>query len=65
MNIYTNIFEVSEAVKNAVERVTGKTDIAAAVENLAVGGMGFGVGEETEDRSGSSVRATCATSFCS
>jgi hypothetical protein len=65
MNIYTNIFEVSAAGKNAVERVIGKTDIAAAAESLAAGGMGFEAGEEREARCGSSARAICATSFCS
>jgi len=61
MNIYTNIFEVSVAGKNAVERVIGKTDIAAAAGNLAAGGMGFEAGEEKEDRCGSSARAICAS----
>jgi hypothetical protein len=37
-----NATEVSTvAEKNAVERDIGKRDIAAAVENLAAGGMGF------------------------
>jgi hypothetical protein len=54
-----NISEVSAAEHQAVERDTGKTDSAAAVENLAVGGMGFeGAGE---GRCGSSEQAICGT----
>jgi hypothetical protein len=61
MSIYTNIFEVSTAGKSAVERVIGKTDIAAAEGSLAAGGMGLEAGAESEDRCGSSARAICAT----
>jgi hypothetical protein len=54
-----NVTEVATAVeKKAVERDIGKRDIAAAVESLAVGGMGFEAGGE--GRCGSSERATCA-----
>jgi hypothetical protein len=44
-----------------VERVIGKTDIAAVVENLAAVGMGFEAGEEAEDRCGSSAQVIFAT----
>jgi hypothetical protein len=54
-----NISEVFTAGKKAVERDKGKTDIAAAVESLAAGGMGFEAAEE--GRCGSSGPATCAT----
>jgi hypothetical protein len=48
-----NATEVSTAAeKNAVERDIGKRDIAAAVENLVAGGMGFAAG--VEGRCGSS-----------
>ncbi len=54
-----NTTEVATAAeKKAVERDIGKTDIAAAVESLAVGGMGF---EGVEGRYGSSEPAICAT----
>ncbi|HTC74496.1 MAG TPA: hypothetical protein VK684_02890 [Edaphobacter sp.] len=50
--------EVSTAAeKNAVERDKGKSGIAAAVENLAAGGMGFA---GVEGRCGSLERAICA-----
>ena len=57
-----NISEVSTAGKKSVERDKGKTDIAAAVETMAVGGMGFEAG--AEGQCGSSGRAICATLFC-
>ena len=54
-----NATEVSMAAeKNAVERDIGKRDIAAAVENLAAGGMGF---EGVEGQCDSSGPAICAT----
>jgi hypothetical protein len=54
-----NATEVSTAAEeNAVERDIGKRDIAAAVGNLAAGGMGF---EGAEGRCGSLGPAICAT----
>jgi hypothetical protein len=52
-----NISEVSAAGK-AVERDKEKRDIAAVVETMAVGGMGFEAG--AEGRCGSSEPAICA-----
>jgi hypothetical protein len=52
----TKVSTVAE--KNAVERDTGKRDIAAAVESLAAGGMGF---EGAEGQCGSLEPAICAT----
>ena len=57
MNIYTNISEVSTAGKKAVERDKGKTDIAAAGESLADGGMGFAGAEDRCDCSGQAISA--------
>jgi len=61
-----NISEVSAAGKRVVERDITKRDIAEAagilaVETLAEDGMDFAAGE---GRCGSSVPATCGTSFC-
>ena len=53
-----NISETSTAGKNAVERDKEKTDIAAAVESLAAGGMG--IAADAEGRCGSSERVICA-----
>jgi hypothetical protein len=54
-----NATEVATAVeKKAVERHIGKIDIAAAEENLAAGGMGFG---GAECQCGSLGQAICAT----
>ena len=58
-----NISEVSTAEKKAVERDQGKTDIAWAAANLAVGGMDFEAAEE--ELCGSSGRGICVTLFCS
>jgi hypothetical protein len=58
-----NISEVFTAGKNAVERVPGKTDIAAAAGRLAAGGMDFEA--DVVGQCGSSARAICVTSFCS
>ena len=54
-----NTTEVSTAGKKAVERDNGKTDIAAAVESLAAGGMG--IEADAEGRCGSSEPAICVT----
>jgi hypothetical protein len=47
----------------AVERDKGKTDIAWAAANLAIGGMDFEAAEE--ELCGSSGRGICVTLFCS
>ena len=51
----TEVATVAE--KKAVERDKGKRDIAAAVESLAAGGMGFA---GAEGRCGFLERAICA-----
>ncbi len=62
----SNISEGSTVEKNGVERDTGKTDITAAAESLAAGGMDSerASGADVAARCGSSARAICVTSFC-
>jgi hypothetical protein len=54
-----NISEVFTAGKNAVEKIIGKTDIAAVAGSLAAGGMGLEAG--AAGRCGFSARAICVT----